>query len=90
VDGVTVSYQFKDANTVPWRKSTFAEGIEVKDLGTSDARSMQLVRFAAGASSPRMNIPVQNSSTCWKAPQYRKEKVYLPLGRRCCRRNRPD
>jgi anti-sigma factor ChrR (cupin superfamily) len=47
-----VSYQFKDANTVPWRKSTFAEGIEVKDLGTSDGRSMQLVRFAAGASFP--------------------------------------
>jgi anti-sigma factor ChrR (cupin superfamily) len=47
-----VRYQFKDANTVPWRKSTFAEGIEVKDLGTSDGRTIQLVRFAAGASFP--------------------------------------
>jgi anti-sigma factor ChrR (cupin superfamily) len=47
-----VSYQFNDANTVSWRKSTFAEGVEVKDLGTSDRRSMQLVRFAAGASFP--------------------------------------
>jgi hypothetical protein len=43
-----VSYQFYDANAIPWRKSSFAEGIEVKDLGTSDGRSMQLVRFAAG------------------------------------------
>jgi anti-sigma factor ChrR (cupin superfamily) len=50
--GVSVSYQFNDANTASWRKSTFAEGIEVKDLGTSDGRSMQLVRFAAGASFP--------------------------------------
>lgn len=47
-----MTYQFHDANTIPWRKSTFAEGIEVKDLGTSDGRSMQLVRFAAGASFP--------------------------------------
>lgn len=47
-----MSYQFHDANAIPWRKSTFAEGIEVKDLGMSDGRSMQLVRFAAGAAFP--------------------------------------
>jgi anti-sigma factor ChrR (cupin superfamily) len=47
-----VSYQFHDANTIAWRTSTFAEGVEVKDLGTSDGRPMQLVRFAAGASFP--------------------------------------
>ena len=46
------NYQFSDANSVPWRKSTFAEGIEVKDLGTANGRSMQLVRFAPGASFP--------------------------------------
>jgi anti-sigma factor ChrR (cupin superfamily) len=45
-------YQFNDANIVPWRKSTFADGIEVKDLGSADGRSMQLVRFAPGASFP--------------------------------------
>jgi anti-sigma factor ChrR (cupin superfamily) len=45
-------YQFNDANHIPWRKSTFADGIEVKDLGTADGRSMQLVRFAPGASFP--------------------------------------
>lgn len=45
-------YQFNNANAIPWRKSTFAEGIEVKDLGTSDGRSMQLVRFAPGAAFP--------------------------------------
>jgi anti-sigma factor ChrR (cupin superfamily) len=45
-------YQFNNANSVTWRKSTFAEGIEVKDLGTANGRSMQLVRFAPGASFP--------------------------------------
>jgi quercetin dioxygenase-like cupin family protein len=45
-------YQFNDAESVPWRKSSFAEGIDVKDLGTADGRSMQLVRFAPGASFP--------------------------------------
>ena len=45
-------YQFVDSSTVPWRKSTFADGIEVKDLGTASGRSMQLVRFAPGASFP--------------------------------------
>ncbi|WP_426116851.1 cupin domain-containing protein [Massilia sp. PWRC2] len=45
-------YQFNDANALAWRPSTFAEGIEVKDLGSSDGQSMQLVRFAAGASFP--------------------------------------
>jgi hypothetical protein len=49
---VVSDYQFNNANNVPWRKSTFAEGIEVKDLGTADGRSMQLVRFAPGASFP--------------------------------------
>jgi hypothetical protein len=37
-------YQFTDANTISWRKSTFAEGVEVKDLGSVDGCSMQLVR----------------------------------------------
>ena len=45
-------YQFNDADAVAWRKSTFAEGIEVKDLGAANGRSMQLVRFAPGASFP--------------------------------------
>jgi anti-sigma factor ChrR (cupin superfamily) len=52
-----VSYQFHDATAIPWRKSTLAEGIEVKDLGTSDGRSMQLVRFAAGAAFPLHKHP---------------------------------
>jgi anti-sigma factor ChrR (cupin superfamily) len=45
-------YQFLNANQIPWRKSSFAAGVEVKDLGTSDGRSMQLVRFAPGVSFP--------------------------------------
>jgi len=35
-----------------WRKSTFADGVEVKDLGTANGRSMQLVKFARGAVFP--------------------------------------
>jgi anti-sigma factor ChrR (cupin superfamily) len=49
---MTNGYSFLDSNAAPWRKSTFAPGIEVKDLGTSDGRSMQLVRFEPGASFP--------------------------------------
>ena len=45
-------YSFADASSIPWRKSTFAPGIEVKDLTSSDGRSMQLVRFEPGASFP--------------------------------------
>ena len=45
-------YQFTDIERVAWRKSTFADGVEVKDLGSADGRSMQLVRFAAGAEFP--------------------------------------
>lgn len=45
-------YQFTDSNTVPWRKSTVAEGVEVKDLGKANGREMQMVRFAPGASFP--------------------------------------
>jgi anti-sigma factor ChrR (cupin superfamily) len=45
-------YSFVDSQSIPWRKSTFAPGIEVKDLGASDGRSMQLVRFEPGTSFP--------------------------------------
>jgi anti-sigma factor ChrR (cupin superfamily) len=48
VDG----YQFTDATNAPWRKSKFAVGVEVKDLGTANGRSMQLVRYAPGTSFP--------------------------------------
>jgi quercetin dioxygenase-like cupin family protein len=45
-------FQFNEASGIAWRKSKFADGIEVKDLGTANGRSMQLVRFAPGASFP--------------------------------------
>jgi quercetin dioxygenase-like cupin family protein len=47
-----VGYQFINAGEVPWRKSTLADGVEVKDLGAVDGRAMQLVRYAPGASFP--------------------------------------
>jgi len=40
------------AKEVRWRTSTFAEGIFVKDLGSSDGQAMQLVRFEPGARFP--------------------------------------
>lgn len=40
-------YRFTDGNAMLWRKSTVAEGVDVKDLGTVHGRSMQLVRCAA-------------------------------------------
>jgi anti-sigma factor ChrR (cupin superfamily) len=45
-------YRFLDSKNIEWRKSTFATGVEVKDLGSADGRSMQLVRFAPGTSFP--------------------------------------
>jgi anti-sigma factor ChrR (cupin superfamily) len=45
-------YQFTNSSTVAWRKSTFAEGVEVKDLGSANGRSMQLVKFAPGTAFP--------------------------------------
>lgn len=47
-----IEYQFTNTSTVAWRKSKFAEGVEVKDLGSANGRSMQIVRFAPGTSFP--------------------------------------
>jgi len=46
-------YTAVDAAALPWRPSTFAPGVEVKDLGSANGQSMQLVRFAPGAVFPR-------------------------------------
>ncbi|HEY4066141.1 MAG TPA: cupin domain-containing protein [Burkholderiaceae bacterium] len=46
------AYFFADSSSMPWRASTFASGVEVKDLGTANHRSMQLVRFAPGSAFP--------------------------------------
>jgi hypothetical protein len=67
-----VDFQFNDANALAWRKSTFAEGVEVKDLSTSGGRSMQRVKFAAGASFPLRRHPGPDSSTFSKARPFRK------------------
>jgi anti-sigma factor ChrR (cupin superfamily) len=45
-------YQFTNSSVVAWRQSTFSEGVEVKDLGSANGRSMQLVKFAPGTSFP--------------------------------------
>ncbi|MFS2033984.1 cupin domain-containing protein [Polaromonas sp. CT11-55] len=45
-------FQFTDSSAVAWRPSTFAAGVEVKDLGSANGRSMQLVRFAPGTAFP--------------------------------------
>ena len=45
-------FAFLDSHAIPWRKSTFADGVEVKDLGTANGRSMQLVRFQPGTVCP--------------------------------------
>lgn len=45
-------YLFTNAGSTPWRTSAVADGVEVKDLGTANGRSMQLVRFAPGTRFP--------------------------------------
>ncbi|MBD0373528.1 MAG: cupin domain-containing protein [Pyrinomonadaceae bacterium] len=46
------AFFFADSETIGWRPSTMAAGVEVKDLGASDGRSMQLVRFPPGTVFP--------------------------------------
>ena len=41
-----------NASESPWRPSTFAKGVSVKDLGSVNGQSMQLVRFDPGATFP--------------------------------------
>jgi anti-sigma factor ChrR (cupin superfamily) len=43
---------FADSEAAPWRASTFAAGVEVKDLGKANGRLMQLVRFPPGTVFP--------------------------------------
>jgi anti-sigma factor ChrR (cupin superfamily) len=45
-------YFFTDATAMPWRASAVASGVEVKDLGTANGRTMQLVRCQPGATFP--------------------------------------
>ena len=45
-------FVFTDSRQTPFRASTFAEKVCVKDLGTAEGRSMQLVRFEPGAVFP--------------------------------------
>jgi anti-sigma factor ChrR (cupin superfamily) len=45
-------FLFTDAASMPWRTSAYAEGVEVKDLGTANGRSMQLVRCRPGTIFP--------------------------------------
>ena len=45
-------FTLADSHSIQWRKSTVALGIEVKNLGSSGGRSMQLVRFKPGTSFP--------------------------------------
>jgi len=43
---------FTEAGTKPFRPSTLAANVCVKDLGSADGYAMQLVRFEAGAVFP--------------------------------------
>src|SRR5690348_2942808 len=45
-------FVFANSYEIPWRKSKFAEGIFVKDLGSSNGETAQLVRLEAGARFP--------------------------------------
>jgi anti-sigma factor ChrR (cupin superfamily) len=45
-------FLFMDAASMPWRASAYTAGVEVKDLGTANGRSMQLVRCRPGTILP--------------------------------------
>jgi anti-sigma factor ChrR (cupin superfamily) len=41
-----------NTDELPWRPSTFAPGVSVRDIATTDGWEMQLVRFEPGARFP--------------------------------------
>ena len=45
-------YHFANSDAIPWRASTVADGVEVKDLGEANGQSMQLVRCPPGTVFP--------------------------------------
>lgn len=45
-------FSFVNAEQVAWRPSSFAPRVQVKELGSANGRSMQLVRYEPGASFP--------------------------------------
>jgi hypothetical protein len=47
-----------DTKELPWRPSTFAPGVFVKDIATTDGWEMQLVRF-----EPRTSVRSSSSSS---------------------------
>jgi quercetin dioxygenase-like cupin family protein len=40
-----IDFLLSNVNEIPWRKSTFASGVMVKDLGQSGGLSVQMVKF---------------------------------------------
>ncbi len=45
-------YFFTDSESTPWQPSEMVDGIEVKNLGTVNGRTMELYRFAPNMSYP--------------------------------------
>ena len=50
-------FAFVDSKAIPWRQSTTAAGVDVKDLGTANGRSMELVRCQPGTAFPPHTHP---------------------------------
>jgi hypothetical protein len=51
-------YQFNDANNIAWRKSTFAEGVLVKDLGAAmKARNLSTYSRASHSRTDKSSCP---------------------------------
>ena len=48
----THAQQFVNTNDLTWRPSTFAAGVTVKDIATTDGWEMQFVRLERGARLP--------------------------------------
>jgi anti-sigma factor ChrR (cupin superfamily) len=47
-----LTFFFADSESTPWHPSVFAPGVEVKNLGTANGRTMQMVRFPPGTVFP--------------------------------------
>ena len=65
--GLLPGFVFTDASATPWRASSVASKVQVKDLGTVNGAAMQLVHYEPGASFPIHHHP---------GPEF----IYVPEG----------
>src|SRR2546425_9864103 len=73
------SFQSVNVDDLPWRPSTMASGVFVKDIAVTDGWEMQLVRFEPGARFPAH--PHESSCSFSRASLFRRDGGWARDGR---------